>query len=276
LRLAPNATLGPGGTYPAVVSGDVVIKFYLFEGEWAATWLNERAAQERLRLDDRIKAPRLLGAGELFHGQAPPLPYLILTRIPGVSWCDAPLDFDQRLTVASDLGAQLRLVHALPTDGMPGIDAWMTRTPGEGARSGAFPRNLADQVDDWIETVPVMPSVFVHSDIFDRHPFVDDERLSGVIDWGDAMAADPHVELGKIHLDVFEGDKRLLRAFLEGYGWPVDADFPRRALAMSLRRHTQILGQHGEGGDMFYRLPELLSGKQIDSLDDLAAQLFGV
>jgi hypothetical protein len=90
------------------------------------------------------------------------------------------------------------------------------------------------------------------------------------------MAADPHVELGKLHLDVFEGEKRLLSAFLDGYRWPIDADFPRRALAMSLLRHTQILGQHGEGGDMFYRLPQLLHGKQITTLDDLAVELFGM
>jgi hypothetical protein len=43
---------------------------------------------------------------------------------------------------------------------------------------------------------------------------------------------------------------------------------------MALRRHTQILGQHGEGGDMFYRLPELLEGTQVETLDQLAAVLF--
>jgi aminoglycoside phosphotransferase (APT) family kinase protein len=120
-----------------------------------------------------------------------------------------------------------------------------------------------------------MSPVFVHSDIFVRHPFVANGRLSGIIDWGDALAADPHVELGKLHLDVFEGDKRLLRAFLDAYGWPIDAEFPRRALAMALRRHTQIFGQHGEGGDMFYRLPEILQGKHIATLDELALELFG-
>jgi aminoglycoside phosphotransferase (APT) family kinase protein len=114
----------------------------------------------------------------------------------------------------------------------------------------------------------------VHSDIFVRHPFLDRGRLSGIIDWGDAMAADPHVELGKLHLDVFEGDKRLLHSLLDAYDWQVDDQFPRRALAMALRRHTQILGQHGEGGDMFYRLPELLEGTQVETLDQLAAVLF--
>ena len=124
--------------------------------------------------------------------------------------------------------------------------------------------------------MPLASSVFVHSDIFVRHPFVQDGRLTGIIDWGDAMSADPHVELGKIHLDLFEGDKRLLRALLDAYDWNVDADFPRRALAMALRRHAQIHGQHGPGGDVFYRVPELIAGKSVSSLDDLAYELFGI
>ncbi len=109
---------------------------------------------------------------------------------------------------------------------LPTIETWMDRSVSQGARSGQFPRHLVDQIDDWIETVPIASPAFVHSDIFVRHPFVDGGRLSGIIDWGDAMAADPHVELGKLHLDVFGGDKRLLRAFLDAYDWAVDAAIP--------------------------------------------------
>jgi hypothetical protein len=276
LRLDSDAALGRGGSYPAVLSGELVVKFFGFAGAWRATWENERRAQERLALDDRILAPRLLGSGELFSGNEQPVPYLILSRIPGRDWHEADLDFDARLQIAADLGGQLHLVHALPHHGLPTIDTWMDRTIAQGARSGGFPQHLVDQVDDWVASVPMAPPSFVHSDIFVRHPFIDRDRLSGIIDWGDAMAADPHVELGKLHLDVFEGDKRLLTAFLAVYDWPVDEQFPRRALAMALRRHTQIHGQHGEGGDMFYRLPELLDGKRIDTLDHLAEVLFGL
>jgi aminoglycoside phosphotransferase (APT) family kinase protein len=253
----------------------VVVKFFVFEGEWADMWANERLAHERLALDERIQAPHLLAAGELFPHGAQPLPYLVLARIPGESWCDVDLTFEQRTGIAAELGQQLRLVHVLPTNGLPDIDTWLIESVGDGARQGAFPAELADAVDAWLETVPVSPAVFVHSDLFVRHPFVLDGHLSGIIDWGDAMAADPHVELGKVHLDVFEGDKRLLRAFLDAYDWPIGADFARRCLAMALRRHAQILGQHG-GGDVFYRVPELIAGKCIANLDDLAETLFGL
>ncbi len=252
----------------------MVIKCFGFAGEWLATWENERCAQERLALDDRILAPRLLGSGELFPGDEHPVPYLLLSRISGRDWHEADHGFAERLPVAADLGTQLRLIHALPNEELPTIETWMDRSVSQGARSGQFPRHLVDQIDDWIETVPIASPAFVHSDIFVRHPFVDGGRLSGIIDWGDAMAADPHVELGKLHLDVFGGDKRLLRAFLDAYDWAVDEQFPRRALATAMRRHTQILGQHGEGGDMFYRLPELLAGMRIETLDQLAEVLF--
>ncbi len=258
-----------------MVTGELVVKFFGFAGEWAATWRNERVAHERLALDSRIRAPLLLGSGELFPGSIEPVPYLIVTRIPGQSWCEVTMPLDERLTLASELGEQLRLVHALPHEELPTIDSWLIGTAGAGARSGQFPADLADQVDGWLESVPVEPPAFVHSDIFVRHPYVLHGRLTGVIDWGDAMAADPHVELGKIHLDVFEGDKRLLRALLDAYGWPVDDDFARRALAMALRRHAQILGQHG-GGDVFYRVPDLIAGQTMVNLDELAEALFGL
>ncbi len=276
MRLSPAARTGVGGTYPAILSDEVVVKLFGYIGEWQATWDNERFAQARLSLDSRILAPRMVGAGQLFPEFAQSLPYLILTRIPGRDWEDADLSFEERVQVAADLGIQLRLIHALPSDGLPTIDSWMTRSVSDGARSGRFPPALVDQVDRWVASIPMDPPAFVHSDIFTRHPYVEHGRLTGIIDWGDAMAADPHVELGKLHLDVFAGDKRLLRVFLHAYGWPADTGFSRKALAMALRRHTQILGQHGEGGDMFYRVPELIAGAKVETLDELAEALFGV
>lgn len=274
-RLDSSPFLGLGGTYPAIISGELVVKFFGFTGEWQATWSNERVAQELLALDARIRGPQLLGAGHLFPEEDEPLPYLILSRIPGRSWCDVQLGLDERLSIAEELGQQLALVHALPHEGLPTIDTWQFDTPGERAKSGAFPSHLVHDVDDWLETVPAAQSAFVHSDIFVRHPFVQEGHLTGIIDWGDAMAADPHVEFGKLHLDVFEGDKRLPSTFLDAYAWPVDAEFSRRALAMALCRHAQIHGQHGPCGDVFFRIPELTAGKQIRDLDDLAETLFG-
>lgn len=276
LRLSPDAFLGPGGSCPVVVSDDVVVKLFGRGGEWRAAWANERAAHDRLRLDERIRAPRLVARGEIESEEGDSRPYLILTRISGLSWCDAALSQEDRLAVARELGEQLAHVHKLPNCDLPTVDTWLMGTPADHILSGQFPTSLADHVDEWLETVPIDAPVFVHSDIFVRHPMIDGRRLSGIIDWGDAMSADPHVEIGKIHLDVFEGEKRLLIAFLDGHGWQVDDNFARRALAMAIRRHAQIHGQHGPGGDVFYRVPEILGDRVCASLDDLADALFGI
>ena len=48
LRLTAGAVLGPGGTFPAVVSDTLVVKFFGHEGEWRATWANEKLARPDL------------------------------------------------------------------------------------------------------------------------------------------------------------------------------------------------------------------------------------
>ncbi|MCY3817900.1 MAG: hypothetical protein OXH52_00855 [Gammaproteobacteria bacterium] len=55
-----------------------------------------------------------------------------------------------------------------------------------------------------------------------RHVFVEEGRLAGIIDRGDALEADRHYELAQIQLNLFDGDKTLLRAFLDHSGWPVE------------------------------------------------------
>jgi hypothetical protein len=63
LRLDSDAALGRGGSYPAVLSGELVVKFFGFAGALRATWENDRRAQDRLALVDRFLAPLLLGYG---------------------------------------------------------------------------------------------------------------------------------------------------------------------------------------------------------------------
>jgi aminoglycoside phosphotransferase (APT) family kinase protein len=58
--------------------------------------------------------------------------------------------------------------------------------------------------------------VVVHGDVMHRHVFVDEGRLLGVIDWGDAIVTDRHYEFAKLHLDLFDGERALLGTFLDG------------------------------------------------------------
>ena len=118
-------------------------------------------------------------------------------------------------------------------------------------------------------------NVFVHGDLMHRHVFVEDDRLAGIIDWGDALATDRHYELAKLHLDLFSCDKALLKAFLKASNWPVDPDFARKAMGLSLHRQAHGLAQH-RTMDVFFKLPVLFPLKSIATLDELATILFAI
>lgn len=86
--------------------------------------------------------------------------------------------------------------------------------------------------------------VFVHGDLVAAHALVENGRLTGLIDWGDAMVTDRHYELGKLYFEMFRSDKALLRVFLEACDWPTGRDFPRHALGLALHHQALGLAQH--------------------------------
>ncbi|HEY1177380.1 MAG TPA: phosphotransferase, partial [Phytomonospora sp.] len=111
---------------------------------------------------------------------------------------------------------------------------------------------------------------------FEGNILVDGGRVTGLIDWGDALVIDRHNELAKIHLSTFRCDKDLLRAFLDGANWPARPDFARRAMAMALVRQAVGVAQHGGGFDNFYLVPRLFPVDDIATLDELAEAVFGL
>lgn len=87
-------------------------------------------------------------------------------------------------------------------------------------REFGLPRRLLDQVPAFLET-PSRERVLVHAD----HVFVDRARPLGIIDWGDAIAADRGTNWSRSDSTGCARDDRLLAAFLDGYGWPRDERF---------------------------------------------------
>jgi hypothetical protein len=92
-------------------------------------------------------------------------------------------------------------------------------------------------------------------------------RPSGIIDFGDAMAGDRVYELVALHIGLCRCDKRLLRVFLDAYGFDAGLrrDFVRRAMSMTLLHEFDVLSE------VFSRFPE---AQQVDGLDELAALLW--
>ena len=75
----------------------------------------------------------------------------------------------------------------------------------------------------------------------DNHIYVEDGRLSGIIDWGDAVVIDRHYELAKLCFGTLGCDKGLLRLFLAASAWPVGGTSPKGPLVLPcIARHWDL------------------------------------
>ncbi|MEV0646461.1 aminoglycoside phosphotransferase family protein [Phytomonospora sp. NPDC050363] len=262
-----------GGSYPTILAGDLVVKFYGHAGQWRQAHATELRAYALLATDPAIAAPRLLASGGLGDDWA----YLVISRVTGRTWAEAKMPPDLLRAAATDLGAHIARVHAL----RPGPDiARVTDLPAldftpAHARS-ALPKRFVAQAAEFVTAVGPDDPAFGNGDLFEGNILVDHGRVTGLIDWGDALVIDRHNELAKIHLSTFRCDKDLLRAFLDGSNWPAGKDFARRAMAMALVRQAVGVGQHGGGFDNFYLIPGLPGLDDIGTLDELAEAVFGV
>ncbi|GED71945.1 hypothetical protein BRE01_56470 [Brevibacillus reuszeri] len=266
---------GLGGTYPTFLYGDVVVKLFGYMQSSEKSFEAERAAKLLLATDREIAVPRLGGEGRLFEDAHNPWSYLITTRMPGVTWQYADLNTEQKLRVAHELGCQMRRVHALSPSGIATHDDWSGMDVTRAIANSSLPAHLVAQVNEYLAGLGSFDPVFVHGDVMFRHVFVENGHLSGIIDWGDAMVTDRHYEFAKLHLDLFNCDKSLLRAFLAASDWPMTKDFAKKAMGMALYRQAHGLMQH-YAMDVFYTLPTLLPLQDIETLDELANELFAV
>lgn len=272
---------GIGGTFPTFLAGGVVLKLFGYLPQWASSFAKERAAQAVLAADPAILAPRLLEAGRLWDEPMAPWPYLVTTRMAGRSWERAGPTAAQRLAIAADLGRQIRHLHALRPAAVRAVadlatdEAWRGLDVTAAAAQSSLPRHLLGQVAGFLASLGPADTVLVHGDLMGRHVFVEGGRLAGIIDWGDALLTDRHYELAKLHLDLFDGDRALLGAFLAASDWPVTPDLPHRALGQALRRQAHGLVQH-HSMDVFHKLPVLLGQRTVATLDELAVALFAI
>lgn len=273
LDTAAPLRAGNGATFATFVAGEVVVKFFGFWPPWRTSFEAETAVHAALAQDPAIAAPRPVAAGALAPHDPAPWPYRVTTRVPGVPWEHASLDADARLAVARALGRQVARIQRLPTAGVADHDDWLTGEVRAALARSSLPSHLVPEVDGFLASLGPFERVVVHGDLMFRHVFVAEDRLAGIIDWGDAIVTDRHYELAKLHLDLFDGDRALLAAFLEAAAWPVGPDFARRSLAMALYRQIHGCAQH-DRMDVFHKLPRILGDRPVTDLDDLARALF--
>jgi hypothetical protein len=271
---AQTPVSGFNPTHPTFLFGDVVVKLFGFIPAWRDSHQAELAAQTLVSTDPEIAAPHLLAQGRLYDSDAP-WPYLVTTRLPGTAWHHAQLSTAHKLSLAAELGRQVSRIHALRPSGIATHENWAALNVVETAERSSLPTHLVAQIDDYLTRLDPFDPVFVHGDLVSAHAFIENGRLTGIIDWGDAMVADRHYEIIQIYRDMFNCDKSLLRVFLEASDWPVTRDFPRQAMGHALYRQAVGLAQHTTM-DVFEPIAALLPLQDIATLDDLATELFDV
>jgi hygromycin-B 7''-O-kinase len=170
---------------------------------------------------------------------------------------------------------QVKRVHALHPSGVATDAEWPDVDIVGAAERSSLPPHLVAQVEEYVSRLGPFDRVFVHGDLVAQHVFVQNGRLTGIIDWADAIVTDRHYELIQVFRDTFNCDKALFRVFLEASDWPIAPDFPTRTLGHALRRQAVMLAQHPTG-DVFMPIAEQFPLQDIETLDDLATELFTV
>jgi aminoglycoside phosphotransferase (APT) family kinase protein len=180
-----------------------ILKFAL-GGAGARELVTEATVLPAVAATSPIDVPRIDVVGER-RG----LPFIGYPKIAGRSGEDLRPKRPRWEGLAEQLGGFLSAVHALPQDLSP-------RPPSEHASSAlaelpalaeTIERDAADLVTDAMrpylrgevpEPPPAERFVFCHGDIKGEHMLIAPSgwRLVGVVDWGDACAADPAVDLG--------------------------------------------------------------------------------
>jgi hypothetical protein len=273
---------GRAGTFPSfIVDEQRVFKFFgpLFDGK--TCWRVEQEAAQLMTDMPAVPVARLLASSVL--EMEPGWQYLVFEYVPGVSIGEvyAEVPFEDKLSLARWLGGRLPRMHriqvrdgtALPTLSAERVRSWFSaRWPEERT---CWPVHLAGQVEAYLSANGDFfqggHDNFIHSDLTQDH-FLGRfqsgywETLA-VIDFGDAMLGNIYYELAALHLDLFDCDRRLLRAFLQAYGLPPDRYFVHKVMV------TSLLHQFDVNGSLFAWKPEL---QEVRSLEELAEQLWNV
>ena len=169
-------------------------------------------------------------ARHLAHGDGPDGPWYICERLAGRSLHEAwpAADLTTRRSIIESLGAALRALHRVPVpagllapwlaDALAGkpwpafhppvVSATAQQVEAARRQPGHDSRLLTD-VSDWIQERLALfaadEPVLVHGDLHGSNVVVDQGRVTGLIDFAEALAQPPDVELDTILALVREG-----------------------------------------------------------------------
>lgn len=260
---------GTNPTFPTFLVGPWVVKFYGGLSCFRESFRAESQILSRLASLPEIPAPQLLAQGRLDPDRDLSWPYTIQARLLGRPLREAGLAPLERLALIRDLGVRFRALGGVSQAGLPRLEAfdedWILACL---ARS-SLPPALFAQVPEYLAAWRSRDPVLVHGDLVGNQIWVRDGELEGVLDWGDALVADPYFELPKLFFGALDRDREALRAFLEGAEFCLDSETPDRFLSQAILRQAKGLRQH-RGFDVFDGLETIVDLEAISSLPELA------
>lgn len=202
------------------------------------------------RLPLQIPVPTLVGE----PGEGYPWPWTIVPWIDGVPLAAGP-DLDPA-RAAADLGTFLRALHRVaPEDAPPnpfrGV-ALQERDQAVRTRLGTLEAVIDGEAATacWEDALQARrhegPPVWLHGDLHPGNLIVADDRISGVVDFGDITSGDPATDLSALWTVL---DGRHLDRFREGYG-EIDQPCTRRARGWALSLGLAYLASSSDNPTM--------------------------
>ena len=267
----------PGGCAVFVVDRQVVVK--LFPPMMAQDFYREREVYGLL--DGRLPhLPRLLGEG-IYHDRID-WPYLLLEFREGEAIREV---FDEitaanRLVIAGELGAMLRILHDTAVDQVTAFDpspaAWAqfialrrANCMAEVRQKNILSEKVVAELEIFIGDIDlaVKRPVLINADLTEDHLLLikrDSQwHISALIDWADAEVGAPEYEWIALWFGLCQRDGAMFREIMRVYdpGWRPDESFLGRVMAYTLLHRfgagiiEHVLGQ--DGRPSIYSLPEL-------------------
>ena len=183
---------------------------------------------------------------------------LLTTRVPGTAAAESGcLD---RAALADDLAEFLSVLHGVDPRSATEVvrpdpdpaEAWLTQVGEEYAEvADGVAADLRAAVEAFLATAPPPPArdlVFCHNDVRDDHVMVDpgSGRVTGIIDWGDAVLGDPALDLAGVLTDF---GPAVLDRVLAGYRHPREPGLAERTRWVARRRMVEDLAWRLRTGD---------------------------
>jgi hygromycin-B 7''-O-kinase len=215
----------------------LVIKSFSVEHPWQLH--HERFVYELIRTNTTVPVPDVIRCDDT--QQLVPFDYMVMSRLPGAPIVALiELSRTEVADLYRQLGAILRALHTVsfehhgfitPSGVDPPLtnDQFMTQRfhaqLGVFADTGGDPR-IADQIERAVAASQRLfeasrQGVLCHNDLHEANALADQRRgrwqVSGVIDVGGAVAADPLFDLARTHFWSTKGDRWKQEALLAGY-----------------------------------------------------------